>query len=275
MLRAHFQEFISMIHAQINKYRLAKSTNPLDDISKNLSKKYKLICFDELEIIDIADAMIVSNLFSSLLEKKISFIITSNFKPSELYKFGLQREQFLPFIDIIKKRMEIICLNNNIDLRKKMNNKKSFSFIYPLNDFSQKIFFSILKKVKKKTTYKSCKLKSLGRDLVFDKTIDDLLIADFKFLCSYKFSPNDYITISNFFDWFFIDNIPELNDSKINEARRFIILIDILYEKKKKLVARADKKLDEIFTLKKNKDLPFLRTASRITEMTAKKWIKI
>ena len=72
----------------------------------------------------------------------------------------------------------------------------------------------------------------------------------------------------------FIDNIPELNDSKINEARRFIILIDILYEKKK-LVARADKKLDEIFTFKKNKDLPFLRTASRITEMTAKKWIKI
>ena len=171
--------------------------------------------------------------------------------------------------------MEIICLNNNIDLRKKMNNKKSFSFIYPLNNFSQEIFFSILKKVKKKTTYRSRKLKSLGRDLVFDKTIDDLLIADFKFLCSYKFSPNDYITISDFFEWFFIDNIPELNDSKINEARRFIILIDILYEKKKKLVIRAEKKLEEIFTLKKNKDLPFLRTASRITEMTAKKWIKI
>ena len=94
-------------------------------------------------------------------------------------------------------------------------------------------------------------------------------------MCSYKFSPNDYITISNFFDWFFIDNIPELNDSKINEARRFIILIDILYEKKKKLVVRAEKKLEQIFTLKKNKDLPFLRTASRITEMTAKKWIKI
>ena len=100
--------------------------------------------------------------------------------------------------------MEIICLNNNIDLRKKMNNKKSFSFIYPLNDFFSENFFLYSKKGKKKTTYKSCKLKSLGRDLVFDKTIDDLLIADFKFLCSYKFSPNDYITISNFFDWFLL-----------------------------------------------------------------------
>ena len=85
-----------------------KTTNPLDDISKNLSKKYKIICFDELEIIDIADAMIVSNLFSSLLEKKYHLLSLQTFKPSELYKNGLQRQQFIPFIKIIKKRMFIL-----------------------------------------------------------------------------------------------------------------------------------------------------------------------
>ena len=263
-----------MMHAQVDKLRLEKVSNPLDIIGKKLSKKYKLICFDELEIVDIADAMIVSKLFTSLLKKNISFIITSNYEPDQLYKFGLQREQFLPFIEIIKNKMSLINVKNNIDLRKNINKEKPIYFFYPLNNVTKKKFFQMLGKIKKNISFKTKKLYSLGRELIFDKTIDNVLITDFNYLCSYKFSPNDYITISNIFDFYFIDNIPELNNSKINEARRFIILIDIFYEKKNKIVLRSERKLEHIFNLKKNKELPFLRTVSRITEMTSQQWFK-
>tara|TARA_B100000700_G_scaffold308883_1_gene387164 strand:- start:848 stop:1774 length:927 start_codon:yes stop_codon:yes gene_type:complete len=274
VLRVHFQEFMSMVHDQVNRLRKKKSNNPLDIVGKELSKKYKLICFDELEIIDIADAMIVSKLFSILLEKKISFIITSNFKPNELYKYGLQREQFIPFIEILKKKMCLINIKNNCDLRfvNKEKNKSKF-FLHPLNSDTKATYLDILKSIKKNYSFKTIKLKSLGRDLVFNQTIDNILFTDFKFLCSYKFSPNDYIAVSNFFDWFFIDNIPVLNTNMMNESRKFITLIDVLYEKKSKLVIRAENKLENIFVLKKNKDLPFLRTVSRITEMTSQHWI--
>ena len=273
ILRLHFQEFMSMMHKQINSLRKTNTKNPLDKIAIQISKKYKLICFDELEIIDIADAMIVSKLFKALLEKNICFIITSNFIPRDLYKHGLQRDQFIPFIDIIENKMSLINIENNLDLRlKSKKNFKNFYYCYPLDKSSQNTFHNFLNSLKSKNEFKITKIKSLGRDLVFEKTLDRIVISDFKFLCSYRFSPNDYISISKAFEWFFIDKIPILNKSMFNEARRFITLIDIMYEKKNRLVIRAEQKIEKIFLLEKNKELPFLRTASRIKEMTSKEW---
>ncbi len=265
---------MSMIHKQTDSLRKIKINDPLEKIARKLSRKYKLICFDELEIIDIADAMIVSKLFKMLLEKNISFIITSNFKPSNLYKFGLQREQFLPFIETIEKEMHVINVNNNFDLRSNKKHVKNFYYSYPLDSISNNIFLKTLNLLKKDYTFKTTKILSLGRELVFDKTIENILVTDFDFICSYKFSPNDYIAISKKFKWFFIDNFPVINRNMINEARRFITLIDIIYEKKTNLVIRAEKKIENIFDLKKNKDLPFRRTTSRIREMTSKHWVK-
>ena len=179
-----------MIHKQINILRKKEIKNPLEIIGKKLSKDYSLICFDELEIIDIADAMIVSKLFKLLLEKKISFIITSNIKPDELYKSGLQREQFIPFIEIIKKEMSVIKVKNKYDLRKASSNlikNKNHFFLYPLNNTSKDKYFKILGKIKKNHLFKKKKIQSLGRILVLDQTTDNILFADFKFICSYKF----------------------------------------------------------------------------------------
>ena len=274
-LRVHFQEFMSMVHKQVNLLREEKSKKPLEKIATKISKKYKLICFDELEIIDIADAMIVSKLFKALLEKNICFIITSNFIPKDLYKNGLQRSQFIPFIKIIETKMCLVKINNNLDLRAK--EKKYFKNIfynYPLNKNSHYAFYNILASLQKNYKFKTTSIKSLGRSLVFDRTLNKIVVADFKFICSYKFSPNDYIAMAEAFEWFFIDEIFVLGNNMYNEARRFITLIDIIYEKKSKLVIRAEKNIDDIFILKKNKELPFLRTASRIKEMTSKDWVK-
>ncbi len=275
ILRVHFQEFMSMVHKQVNLLREEKSKKPLEKIATKISKKYKLICFDELEIIDIADAMIVSKLFKALLEKNICFIITSNFIPKDLYKHGLQRDQFTPFINIIETKMCLVKINNNLDLREKDRKIfKNFFYKYPLNKNSHYAFYNILNSLQKNYKFKTTSIKSLGRNLVFDKTLNKIVVVDFKFICSYKFSPNDYIAMSGVFEWFLIDDIPVLDKNMYNEARRFITLIDIIYEKKNNLVIRAEKNIEDIFILKKNKELPFLRTASRIKEMTTKAWVK-
>ena len=115
------------------------------------------------------------------------------------------------------------------------------------------------------------KIISLGREVIFKETILDSVFTDFNFICSYKFSPNDYIKVTENFKIFFIDNIPLLGRNKLNEIRRFIILIDILYEKKSKIYIRSDRKLSEMFDVKKI-SIPFQRTVSRISEMTSKEW---
>ena len=143
-----------------------------------------------------------------------------------------------------------------------------------MNKNSHYAFYNILNSLQKNYKFKTTSIKSLGRNLVFDKTLNKIVVADFKFICSYKFSPNDYIAMAEAFEWFFIDEIFVLGNNMYNEARRFITLIDIIYEKKSKLVIRAEKNIEDIFILKKNKELPFLRTASRIKEMTTKAWVK-
>ena len=143
-----------------------------------------------------------------------------------------------------------------------------------MNKNSHYAFYNILNSLQKNYKFKTTSIKSLGRNLAFDKTLNKIVVVDFKFICSYKFSPNDYIAMSGFFEWFLIDDIPVLDKNMYNEARRFITLIDIIYEKKNNLVIRAEKNIEDIFILKKNKELPFLRTASRIKEMTTKAWVK-
>ena len=248
VLRVHFQEFMAKVHEEIYLKRKKKSKNPLEDVASDISNKYILIVFDELEILDIADAMIVSKLFNKLLDKRVLFIITSNYYPDELYKNGLQRSQFLPFIDLIKERMILLALNNNKDLRFSEIVKSSKKFLFPLNNLTKKNFNNL-----------------------FEKTLADSVLVDFNFICSFKFSPNDYIKVTESFKIFFIDNIPVLGRNKLNEIRRFVILIDILYEKKSKIYIRSEKKLLEMFDVKKSL-IPFQRTVSRISEMTSKQW---
>ena len=271
VLRIHFQEFINIVHMQINQMRIKKKKNPIERVSDEIASKKKIICFDELEIIDITDAMILSRLFKSLINNNIIFVITSNYSPENLYKHGLQRSQFIPFIELIKEKMNVIKLKNPKDLRKKYNRKKVKNFIYPINKKTEKEFKYRCDKVLKSAEIKKRIFSSLGRKLEFEKTTDKIIICDFAYICSNKFSPNDYIKIANLFDWFLIDKIPILCRNKLNEARRFIIFIDILYEKRSKLILRSEKNISNIFKLEKV-DLPFTRTISRLSEMTSNKW---
>ena len=149
VLRVHFQEFMAKVHEETYLKRKKKSKNPIEEVASDISNKYILIVFDELEILDIADAMIVSKLFNKLLDKRVLFIITSNYYPDELYKNGLQRSQFLPFIDLIKERMILLELNNNKDLRFSEIVKSSKKFLFPLNNLTKKNFNNLFLNSKK------------------------------------------------------------------------------------------------------------------------------
>ena len=172
-----------------------KSKNPLEDVASDISNKYILIVFDELEILDIADAMIVSKLFNKLLDKRVLFIITSNYYPNELYKHGLQRTQFLPFIDLIKERMILLELNNNKDLRFSEIVKSSKKFLFPLNNLTKKNFNNLFLNSKKNNFPNKKNINFLGRSILFEKTIADSVLVDFDFICSFKFSPSYYIIL--------------------------------------------------------------------------------
>ena len=191
---------MSMVHRKVNLLeKKKKSKKPLEKISSEISKNYKLICFDELEIIDIADAMIVSKLFKALLEKNICFIITSNFIPKDLYKNGLQKSVYSIY-KIIETKMCLVKINNNLDLRaKEKKYLKNIFYNYPLNKNSHYAFYNILASLQKNYKFKTTSIKSLGRNLVFDRTLNKIVVADFKFICSYKFSPNDYIAMAEAF----------------------------------------------------------------------------
>ncbi len=260
-----------MVHNEINEARLKKNKDPLEKVSKKIAKESRLICFDELEIIDIADAMIVSKLFNLLIKKNVLFVITSNYKPDELYKNGLQRSQFIPFIDLIKRDMNIVNLKNTKDLRSNTKNQERKYFIFPINKKTQGRFKYLYNKIIGYEKIEKKTLISFGRKLEFEKATSKTVACDFSYICSYKFSSNDYIKISNFFRWILIDNIPILGRNRLSEARRFIILIDILYEKRNKIIIRSENNLFEIFKIEK-KTLPFTRTISRLSEMTNDRW---
>ena len=167
--------------------------------------------------------------------------------------------------------MLIIELKNKEDLRFTNIVSSSKKFIYPLNSITKKKFYKLFRKLNISEKPNEKKVISLGREVVFKETIIDTVFVDFNFICSYKFSPNDYIEVAENFKIFFIDNIPLLGRNKLNEIRRFIILIDILYEKKSKVYIRSEKKLLQMFDVK-NIPIPFQRTISRISEMTSKEW---
>ncbi len=271
-LRIHFQEFMAMVHEKINLHRKRKSKNPLINVATDICTKHKVIIFDELEILDIADAMIVSKLFYTLIKKGVSFIITSNYKPKDLYKNGLQRSQFEPFINLIYEEMTILELNNTVDLRLMDKEVSRLSFLSPLNEDTKTKFDNLFYKNKKNKKPIEKRIISLGREVILKKTFSDAVFFDFDNICSYKFSPNDYIKISSEFKTIFINNIPLLERNKLNEIRRFIILIDILYERKNNLIVRSEKNLLNMFAIKKIK-IPFQRTLSRISEMTSVDWV--
>ena len=261
--RQHFNEFMINFH---NFRHEKKDNNTITTFVKELKKKYDLIYLDEFQVTNIVDAMILGKLFEVIFEEKIKIIITTNTKLHDLYKDGLQREQFLPFISTIENLSIQKELEIKDDYRTK-NNEKIQQIFFPLNE---KTSFRINQKFREFTrniNKESKIVTTKGRKFVINNFYSGIARFKFKDLCDNNLGAEDYINISNLCKHIFIEDIPKFNNENSNQQLRFITMIDIFYEKKIKLVLSIEENLNNLSSSNKHSEV-FKRTISRMFEMT-------
>ena len=261
--RQHFNEF--MINFHDFKYK-KKDENTIRTFVKKLKKEYDLIYLDEFQVTNIADAMILGKLFKIIFEENIKIIITTNTKLNDLYKDGLQRDQFLPFISIIEKFSTQKELQIKDDYRT-VNDKKPKDFFFPLNE---KTSFRFNQRFRELTRDKNKERKIIttkGRDFIIENFYSGVARFKFNDLCDKYIGAEDYINIANDCIHIFIEDIPKFNNTNINQQLRFITLIDIFYEKKIRLTLSIEEDLSNLSSSDKHFEI-FKRTVSRLSEMT-------
>jgi len=261
--RMHFNEFMINFHDYRHK---EKNDNSILNFVKILKQNYDLIYLDEFQVTNIVDAMILGKLFESIFEENIKIIITTNIKLNDLYKDGLQREQFLPFISIIERnsiQKELVL----VDDYRKQNLENVRRVYYPLNEktsFKINQNFRILTRDKKGEPQN---IETKGRKFLIDNFYEGIAKFNFDDLCDKKLGSEDYINLANVSKHVFILNIPVFNDVNSNQQLRFITLIDIFYEKKIELTISCEKNLEKLGSSQLHKET-FKRTLSRLYEMT-------
>ena len=268
-LRLHFHSFMIMIHKELN--RLKSKKNPLGLVAKDISKKAKIICLDEFSISDIADAMILGNLLKELFHRGVTLILTSNTEPDKLYLNGLQRERFLPAINLIKKNTNIFFLNSNNDYRLSFLEKADI-YQYPItedNNIKIKNYFNMMaaNKIENKSY-----ININNRKINTIKISDSIIWFNFDDICSSPRNKNDYIEIIKYYKTVIITNIPVLTLDHENQARRFITLIDEFYDRKVKMIFLAAAAIDNLYSGKKLA-FEFKRTISRLKEMQSYEYL--
>jgi len=265
--RLHFNEFMIEFHDFIFQNKNSKKENIIDKFVNSLKKKYKLIYFDEFQITNIADAMILGSLFKKIFEENIKVIFSSNIKINDLYKEGLQREQFIPFITIMKKKCFEQTLSIKDDYRKSQN-KKNDRYLYPLNEITNFKINKLFRKLTKDKIKEEKILSVKGRKFIIKDYYEGVARFDFSDLCNKNIGAEDYIKIADVCKYILIENLPNFNDNSSNQQQRFITLIDIIYEKKVILTVSSVSNLDKLTSANRLSET-FRRTLSRLHELTS------
>ena len=265
--RLHFNEFMLNFHDFVHEKKEKKEENFINLFVKNLKSQASLIYFDEFQVTNIVDAMILGKLFDELFKENIKIILTSNIKISDLYKDGLQRDQFKPFIKIMEERSVEHELKIEDDYRKSQENQKQ-RYFFPLNqetNFKINKFFRVIARDKKKID-KILNIK--GRVFEIKNYYEKISRFDFKELCDQNLGAEDYIEIVKVSNFIVIENIPQFDDLNSNQQLRFITLMDVIYDKKIPIAVTAKQDLDQ-FTSSKSLKKEFKRTLSRLYELTS------
>ena len=269
-LRLHFNEFMLSFHDFVHERKDQKEENVINLFVKDLKLKASLIYFDEFQVTNIVDAMILGRLFENIFKENIKVILTSNIKISELYMDGLQRDQFKPFIKIMEEKSIEHKLEIEDDYRKSKDNQKQ-RYFFPLNqetNFKINKFFRTITK-DKKITPKILTVK--GRSFKINNFYEGISRFNFKELCDQNLGAEDYLEIAKNSNFIVIENVPQFNDINSNQQLRFITLLDVIYDKKIPISVTANQSLDK-FTSSKSLEKEFKRTISRLYELTSKEY---
>jgi len=277
--RAHFHEFMAEVHGAIHVRRKAGDTDPLMSVADQIAQSARLLCFDEMQVKDIADAAILSRLFTALLERGVTVVTTCNRPPRDLYKDGLNRHLFLPFIDLIEATLDVVTLDGPTDYRlARLSGTQTWhvpngpeataalsSAFFRMTDYPPE----------DREHVPTAELPLPGdRFLHVPKSLKGVAVFSFARLCRQPLGAADYLAIARHYHTVLIVGIPKLGPENRNEAIRFIHLIDALYEQKVKLVAAADARPDQLYPAG-DSSFEFERTASRLMEMQSAAYLAL
>jgi cell division protein ZapE len=268
--RLHFNEFMINFHDFVFQNKKDKKKNIIDKFVNKIKKKFELIYLDEFQVTNIVDAMILGNLFKKIFDENIKVLFSSNVKINDLYKDGLQRDQFLPFIKVMKNKSYQQKLIIEEDYRKSKNNKNE-RFLHPLNETTNFKVSKYFRQMTKNIIIKEKVLTIKGRKFSIKNYYEGISRFDFKDLCAKNIGAEDYIKIAEVCSFIIIENIPNFNSDNSNQQQRFVTLIDILYEKNMPLMITSKSQLN-LISSSKNLVNVFKTTISREYELTTVKY---
>jgi len=281
--RLHFLDFMARVHRLVNAWRTGdaaarraqfgqhKGEDPIPPVADVLAHEGRLICFDEFQVTDIADAMILGRLFEALWTRGVTLVSTSNRAPDDLYRNGLNRQLFLPFIAHLKQRVEVICLDGLRDYRAERL-KAAGTWFSPIDPDHERVFDGLWTDLLGAESETGATLEVLGRHEHWPRAAGAMLRAPFNSLCVHALGPEDYLAIAGRFRTVFLEHLPRLSPDKRNESRRLATLIDTLYEARARLVVLAEAEPDELYPAG-DMAFEFERTASRLKEMRSVEWV--
>jgi cell division protein ZapE len=264
--RVHFNAFMVQTHARIHAERQkGESDDPIPPVARAIASEATLLCFDEFQVTDVADAMILGRLFEQLFSLGVVIVATSNTPPEKLYEGGLNRQLFQPFIALIKERLDVLNLDGAVDYRlQRMAGMKVY--LTPLGPDADRAMDEGWRKLTDEDRGTPMELTVLGRELPVPQAARGVARFSFDDLCKAALAAADYLTIAHTFRTVMIDRIPVMGPEMRNEARRFVLLIDTLYDEGVKLICSAAAPPEALYTDGDGAEA-FRRTASRLAEM--------
>lgn len=282
--RRHFHAFMAEVHALVKRWRegstaerrrvfgTGKGDDPIEPVAEVIAARSSLLCFDELQVTDIADAMILGRLFEALFDKGVTLVATSNRPPGDLYRDGINRQLFTPFIALIEQRCQVVAVAGARDFRldRLLGARTYFS---PLDDDSRAAFDFLWRDLTDVNREVGAAIEVLGRRLEFPRAVGGQLRASFQDLCVAPLGPQDHLAIAHRFHTVFLEEVPVLGPEHRNAAKRFVTLVDALYEDRDRLVVLAEAAPEALYRLGDGV-FEFERTVSRLNEMQSADYLQ-
>ena len=268
--RLHFHEFMREVHRELQE--LKGTVNPLDELGKRMARKFRLICFDEFHVSDVTDAMILHRLLDALFANRVSIVTTSNFHPDGLYPNGLHRDRVLPAIELIKRKLEIVNVDAGTDYRQRTLEQAEL-YVTPLSEAAESALAGVFNSLAEARDEDPL-LHIEHRELRSLRRAGGVVWFDFRTLCGGPRSQNDYLEIAQQFHTVILSGVPQMAPRLASEARRFTLLVDVLYDRRVKLVISAAVPAEALYT-----EGPlaheFPRTVSRLQEMRSHEYLAL
>jgi len=278
--RVHFNDFMADVQDRIQKHRQArkdgsvKEDDPIPPVARALADEAWVLCFDEFSVTDIADAMILSRLFSALFSAGVVLVATSNVEPDDLYRDGLNRQLFLPFVDLLKRHAAVLPLDARKDYRLDRLNRLPV-YLAPSDAEADRRMDESWALVTGGEPAAAAEVVVKGRHVAVPLAAGKAARFAFHDLCEKPLGARDYLAIAARFDTIFVDRVPVMDDHRRNEAKRFILLIDTLYDHRVRLVVSAAAAPGDLYRGRRGHEaFEFDRTSSRLTEMQSRDWLE-